>query len=491
VDYIRDQYEVEGKSMRQIAKEVGKSFRTVAKYVKQEDFSPKTGSAKAERPTVLEGYTATIDEWLTQDKREPRKQRHTAKRVYDRLKAEKGYPYGYGAVKRYVAKKRLTEQQNPEGYLPIEQRMGEAQTDFGQFKYNAEGGEGEKGYYLIVSFPYSNAGWAQVFPSQNQECLLEGLKRIFAHVGGAPIRLRCDNMTTAVVSVQEGGKRELAEGFLRFKMHYRFETDFCNLSRGNEKGNVENKVGYTRRNLFVPAPVINDMAQYNQVLLERCDKDHDRPHYMKQRTIAELFYEEKAKLLALPRHEYEVYRYEGHRVTKTGFITIETNRYALAPEYAGKVVQTKIYYDHIEVYYERTHIKTYERSYGRSQEIVDWKQYLGTLVKKPGGVEHTRFFNQMPKLWQEHLKKTSGQERKTALMLLSQIVSEGNEHLCEEAVEMAEVSGRLDNDNILACYLFITRRETEPPPLSLTSNPPVMNYKPDLSAYDGLLGGSI
>jgi transposase len=98
-----------------------------------------------------------------------------------------------------------------------------------------------------MSFPFSNAGFVYPLPAQNQECFLEGMKRLFEHIGGVPRRLRFDNLPAAVVSVGKGGERELTEMFTRFKLHYRFEAEFCGPAKGNEKGHVENKVGYTRR----------------------------------------------------------------------------------------------------------------------------------------------------------------------------------------------------------------------------------------------------
>lgn len=107
-----------------------------------------------------------------------------------------------------------------------------------------------------MSFPYSDKAYAQVFPSQNQECLLIGMRRIFEYIGGVPARIRFDNMSTAVAQVLEGTERKLTDGFTRFMLHYRFQADFCNPASGNEKGNVENKVGYIRRNALVPIPTI-------------------------------------------------------------------------------------------------------------------------------------------------------------------------------------------------------------------------------------------
>jgi hypothetical protein len=326
----------------------------------------------------------------------------------------------------------------------------------------------------------------QVFPAQNQECLLEGLKCIFHHIGGVPVRLRCDNMTTAVAQILDGSERVLSDGFYRFKLHHRFEADFCNPASGNEKGNVENKVGYDRRNMLVPVPVIEDFAAFNEELFARCDADHDREHYLRRAPISELWVEEKEKLLTLPEYEYEAFRYEALSVNKTGFVLIDTNRYGLSPTFAGKVVQAKIFFNRVELYYDRQLLKTYDRSYNRRQEVTDWKQYLPILLRKPGAVEHTRFFDQMPKLWQEYLRSVKGREKKSALLLLSEIIRDGNEALCDEALELAGEYGRLDNDNIRQCYLFISKPEKHLRPLQLASEPPPLNYRPDLSVYDTL-----
>jgi len=129
-----------------------------------------------------------------------------------------------------------------ESFLPLDKPPGHAQVDFRKFKYYDAFDRSCDGHALIVSFPNSNTGWMQVFPSENQECLLEGLKRIFYHIGGVPIRVRCDNMTTAVVQILEGTERVITDGFYRFMLHHRFKADFCNPGKGNEKGNVENTV---------------------------------------------------------------------------------------------------------------------------------------------------------------------------------------------------------------------------------------------------------
>ena len=488
--YIKHLFENEEVSLREIARLTKVSQQTAQKYAYKEKWDDDhLPNCKPERYPVLCDYITIIDEWLENDKREPRKQRHTVTRVFNRLKAEHGFQGSYSSVKKYVRKKKFLMKTVAEGYLPLAQPPAHAQVDFGDFKYYDSSGADYEGHALIVSFPYSNSGWMQVFPSENQECLLEGLKRVFYHIGGVPVRVRCDNMSTAVAQVLKGTERVLSDGFTRFMLQHRFGADFCNPNSGNEKGNVENKVGYTRRNMLVPVPVIDDFEAFNKELLARCDADHDREHYRHGDTLEDLWEQEKKRLLTLPEYEYEVFRYESVSVGNTGYVAVDKKQYGLSPELYGKVVQAKVYFDKIQFFYDHQLLTTYDRIYHK-KEVSDWKQYLPTLMQKPGAVEHTRFFNQMPKLWQEHLRNAKGNERKSALLLLSEIVRDGNEALCDDALELAGEYGRLDNDSIRQCYYLIAKPENRPVPMKLTSNPPPLNYTPDLSVYDVLTGGA-
>ena len=487
VEYIKHLYENEGKSLREIAKILHMNFRTVQKYAYRNDWSPPVlPNTNPVGFPVLGEYIPIIDGWLEQDEREPRKQRHTITRIHKRLQKEHGFKGSYCTVKQYVSRKKEQMQKYKESFLPLAHPPGSVQVDFGDFKYYDALERGCEGHALIVSFPNSNVGWMQVFPAENQECLLTGLKRIFHHIGGVPTRLRCDNMATAVVQILEGTERIITDGFYRFMFYYRFTADFCNPGKGNEKGNVENKVGYTRRNMLVPVPTITDFEAFNDELLLLCDEDHERDHYERGALIRELWEEEKRHLLTLPEFEYEVYRYESLSVGPTGFISVDTTKYGITPEMSGKSVLAKIYYDKIEVYYDRCLLKTFRRSYEKNGKEYDWKDYLPSLVKKPGATEHTLFFNQMPKLWQEYLRSVKGRERKSALLLLSEIVRDGNEALCDDALELAGEYGKLDSDNIRACYLFISKPERSPQPLKFSTEPPLLNYRPDLSVYDSL-----
>ena len=490
VNYIKDLYDNEEKSLREISRITGHNFRTVKKYACCDDWNEtKLPDIEPKSYPVLGSYIGVIDSWLEQDRKVPKKQRHTAKRIYDRLKDEYGYPGGYTSVKEYIRMKKHLMQMKYDGYIPLEHRPGDAQADFGEFVYYDDNGEEQKGYALTVSFPYSNKGFTQAFPSQNQECLLEGMKRIFDHIGGVPRNLRFDNMSTAVVQVLKGADRVLTDGFQRFMLHYRFHAEFCNPSSGNEKGNVENKVGYSRRNFLVPVPTIRSFEEFNAGLWSLCEKDAQREHYIHKVPIQELYAEDEKALLALPQHPFQVFRYATLKVDKYGFVVVDTNKYGLDPMLNGEAVQAKIYFDQIEFFYNHQPAGRFRRSYGENEEIYDWTQYISLLCKKPRAVENARFFRQLPDLWQKHLLSVHGTERKSALQLLEEIVKDGHAAQCAEALELANENGRTDADSIRQCYYMITRREFHPQPLSLTDNVPALNYSPNLSAYDGLMGG--
>ncbi len=492
IKYIKDLYENEEASLREISRITGHSFETVRKYAYQENWSEDNlPDIEPQNYPVLQDFIPIIDKWLEEDRKAPRKQRHTVMRIYHRLRDEHGFTGCYSTVKKYVRKKKFVMKTVSAGYLPLDHPKGWGQVDFGLAEGEwAATGERFPFYALTISFPGSNYGVTQAFPSQNQECLLEGMKRIFEHIDGVPPRLRFDNMSTAVAQVLKDGERILTDGFTRFMLHYRFQADFCNPASGNEKGNVENKVGYSRRNAFVPVPVITSFEEFNEHLWEWCEKDADRLHYKYKVPIQELWDEDEAALLELPQYPFSVFRYTTLTVSKTGFATIETNKYGLSPALAGEKVQAKIFYDHVEFYHDHRPVGRFPRSYKTNDEVYDWTQYVSTLYKKPGAIEHTRFFHHMPRQWQDYLSATKGKERKSALQLLSEIVADGNSELCDDALKLAAANGRADVDSLRQCYYMIAKKEPRPAPLKLSGGP-LLNYNPNLSAYDGLMGGDV
>lgn len=258
IHHIRQMFYEQGKNISEISAETGLNWKTVKKYVDMEDFSspPPVPEKEVTHDSKLDQFRPLIDSWLEEDKKAPRKQRHTAKRIFNRLKAEaEGFSCSYRLVASYVARKkkelRLSRQ---EGYIPLIHRPGEAQADFGTADFYENGHHYRERKYLVLSFPFSNGGYLQLNYGENTECLLEGLRTIFEHIGGVPTEIWFDNTRTIVTDIIKGGGRSVTERFSRFAEHYRFKPVFMNPESGWEKGSVENKTGYLRRNELVRSP---------------------------------------------------------------------------------------------------------------------------------------------------------------------------------------------------------------------------------------------
>ena len=262
-----------GASVASISRDTGVSEPTVRKYLREQDLSerpPEIGGAPGS--PLLEPFEALIDSWLLEDRRCWRKQRHTAKRVYDRLVAEEGFEGSYSTVQRYVRRRREElaaglDAREAQGFLLLDWLPGECQVDFGQADLRVRGVV-TRGHFLVVSFPHSNVGFAQVFWGETAECVCQGLKSVIEFVGGVPLRAVFDNATE--VGRRVGAQISTSALFRRFAAHYGLDYSFTNPYSGNEKGSVENKVGALRRNLFVPMPQIWDVKAYNGRLLDAC-----------------------------------------------------------------------------------------------------------------------------------------------------------------------------------------------------------------------------
>ena len=279
---IRQLYYGQGlNNISEISRRTGLDWKTVSKYVDMTDFNePDPMPAEQNFCPKLDPFKPLIDSWLAEDKKAPRKQRHTAKRVFKRLRKEAdGFNCSYRLVAEYVKKKKLElNLKRKEGFIPLNHSPGEAQGDFGAADFY-ENSMRHSGKYFVLDFPYSNGGFLQLHYGENMECLLESMKAIFEHIGGVPTEIWFDNTRTIVTKIIRGGGREVTERFTRFQEHYGFRPVFCNPDAGNEKGGAETKVGYGRRNLMVPLPRFLSLAQYNKQLLMDCDADLEREHY--------------------------------------------------------------------------------------------------------------------------------------------------------------------------------------------------------------------
>ncbi|MZI17382.1 IS21 family transposase, partial [Enterococcus durans] len=324
----------QGMSRAQIARRLHVDRGTVAKYADMEDCSPKP---KADRRygSKIDPYAHLVDEWLEADRMLPRKQRHTIRRVHDRLLAETDYDGEYSTTMRYVHRWREANRGVPdrEGYVRLEWAAGSMQVDFGVARARIAG-EMADVHCLVVSLPYSNMRLCVALPGENAECLCHGLMLVFEHIGGVPPVIVMDNATGAGRRNAKG-EVALTGVFSAFVAHYRLEVRFCNPYSGNEKGSVENAVGFLRRNIMVPMLNAESHGQLTRYMLERCDAMAKETHYRKGAPIGGLFAGEKMDMQPLPAKPYDAIRWEVRKADKDGRVQIDGNYYLAGPSWRG------------------------------------------------------------------------------------------------------------------------------------------------------------
>jgi len=490
---IKNLKRFEGKSLRKIAQITGHDFQTVKKYAEKEDFNQKL-RPKQKRKGKLSPYKNIVTTWLVNDQQAPHKQQHTAKRVFDRLKEiyRDEFDASERAVRKFVADIKRELQISTDGYLPLEHPPGEAQADFGEARF-IENGITYDGCYFTISYPYSNGGHTQLFKSANQECLLQGMKEIFEHIGGVPTAIWFDNMSTVVKKIKDYGERDLTQGFLRFMLHYGFNSNFCNPNSGNEKGSVENKVGYHRRNLFVPVPEFKDLKEYNQELLLKCDHDMNRMHYKEYGLIKDLFREDKQEFFTLPKVPFEVFRHEFLKADKYGKVKFEGRSYSTSPNMAGRQVMIKAGAYDIEILdTDCNYIISHRRLYGEEKESMNWIPYLELMSKRPTALKYTGLYHQLPPILKEYLDKSSYEEKKQALKLFNEITAVSGFDTAIAAFEEGINLGVGDRDSIWAIYCRLTTGSLPEPEVTLPETvPELKKYVPDIKMYDELISGGL
>lgn len=485
---IRNMKKYEGKSVRKIASITGHDCKTVKKYIEKEDFNLAI-RPKQNRKGKLSPYRNIIISWLISDQQAPPKQQHTAKRVYDRLQElyHGEFKASERSVRKCVAQLRKELHTETTAFLPLEHPPGEAQGDFGEARF-VENGKTYDGYYFNLSYPYSNAGHIQLFKSANQECLLEGMKAIFEHIGGVPTVIWFDNLSPAVKKIREYGKRDLTDGFLRFMMHYGFQSNFCNPDSGHEKGSVESKVGYHRRNLFVPVPECQDLKDYNQSLLSRCDQDMQREHYRGYGTIHALFQEDKQAFSNLPKIPFEVFQHEFAKANHYGKVKFDHRTYSTSPRMAGCQVIIKAGAYEVVILDSDYHpIITHRRLYGKETESMNWIPYLDLLSRKPTAFKYSGIYQTLPTVLQEYLDQQDYVGKKEILKLLARITKEADFHAAIRAFEEGLRLGVSDLDSIWALHCHLTSKKLPEPEIVLSDSvPELKGYTPDITLYDDL-----
>jgi transposase len=489
---IRLRFFVKGENISQIADALQLDWKTVQKYVDMTDFNKPAPKPALEQHfcSKLDPYKPTINKWLEEDKQAPRKQRHTAKRVFNRLTKEySGFNCSYRTVASYYAVKHKELFNGAKGgFLPLKHRPGEAQVDFGTADFY-ENSRRLTGKYLEVSFPYSNKGYLQLFYGENIECLLEGLDTIFRYIGAVPNELWFDNAKTIVSKVIRGGGRETTERFNRFREHYLFQAVFMNPGEGHEKGNVENKVGYQRRNFLVPIPHFMVLPNFNRQLLDMCEEDAKREHYRHNETIEELFAEDLKHCHPLPKIEFDLSG-KGNATTNNWgkfYLNKGMHEYSVSPKYANTVVNLKLTSSLVIVVDENyREIVRHRRLYGDTkQQSMDWLPYLRQLSIRPRALKYSGVYDMMPSTMKQFLEGCSNTETGKVLKVLAELTDRTGFDSALSTVNQALCYGASDADSLKNLYRRIYADVPELPPMPFGPEiPDVGQMKSNLIAYD-------
>lgn len=379
---IRQRF-LNGESQRSIAKSMGISRNTVKKYCEGEcvPWERKTPERKAS--VLTEDILAFIASCLEEDESEGlKKQRHTARRIYDRLVEEKGFEGGESTVRRAV---REIRGKTPQAFIPLQFDPADAiQVDWGEATVYLNG-ERTVVNLFCARLCYSCRPIVLAYRRQNEESFLDAFVTTFHILGGTTSRVIFDNGKVAVKD-GFGAHARMQEGYSALSAHYGFDAVFCNPAEGHEKGLVEGLVGWARRNICVPVPKVADMQELNQLLLSRCLKYESHKIRGKKSSVGEMFREEQHLLHKLPPYVFETAKCMNVRVNAFSTIRFKTNTYSVPVKYVGYEVSVKGYPETVEIYFKGTLISTHMRLVGKNQFSYHLADYMPLLKQRPRAV---------------------------------------------------------------------------------------------------------
>lgn len=382
---IRRAY-LSGESQRSIANRLGVSRQTVKKYCEGETVPGERKEYLREPTVVTDEVKSFIKDCLEYDQQSHlKKQQHTAKRIYDRLVDELGFEGSYSIIR--LAVRELKNQYVPvQADVPLEFDPGDAiQIDWGEVQIYLNNKRITANIFC-GRLCYSCDIFVMACFSQNAESFLEAQQRMFEYFGGVPRRLIFDN---AKVAVKEGfgSHAQPQTDYKNFAAHYVFNTDFCNPASGNEKGLVENLVGYARRNFFVPLPKVSSMDELNEQLINKC-LNYRAKHKVESRsaTVSVLYEQEKAYLHKIAPYKYDTAKTTTPTVGDFSTVKFDRNSYSVPIKYLRKTVTVKGYANSINIICDDHTVVTHERLQGQGNTSYKLEHYLDLLERKPRSV---------------------------------------------------------------------------------------------------------
>lgn len=485
---IRQRVLRDGESIRQIQRETGLHFETVKKILTHP--SPPAFQTPARRKPKLGPYLDQIAAIIEADRELPRKQRHTAKRIFERLR-EAGYTGGYTQVSDAV---RELKRRSGEVFVPLVHEPGEAQADFG-FALVKMAGTLRKVAFFALALPHSDAMFIAAYARECTETFQDGHVRGFAFFQGVPRRIRYDNARTCVAQITGARRRQLTDGFLELQSHYLFDARFCRVGRPNEKGVVEGIIKFARLNYFVPVPQVKDFAELNRYLEQRCREDLGRRLRGRKATKAELLSEDQAAFLPLPAGAFDACRQASTRVDRLSLVRFDSNDYSVPVRYAHHRVVVKGSVSQVRIAKDERVIAEHERRWEKETILFEPIHYLELLERKPGALDEAKPLAdwELPACFERlrHRLEQEGQRRGTREFIrVLRLLEKHPLERVEEAVEKA-LRFRRCNRDVVAQYLY-PEEACAVPTFSLEGREHLQGVyvaAPDLTAYVELQGG--
>ena len=471
---VRRAVMVDGMSMREAARVFGLHRDTVRKMLA---YSVPPGyrrqnPPKRPNPSTSSGepFTGVIDRILEDDLRRPRKQRHTAKRIFERLRDEYGYGGGYTTVKDYVRENR---RQTREMFVPLSHAPGHAQCDFGEALV-VIGGLERKAHCFALDLPHSDGCFVKAYPAETTEAFLDGHVSGFAFLGGVPQSILYDNTKLAVAKILGDGRRKGTRAFTELQSHYLFENRFGRPGKGNDKGKVEGLVGYVRRNFLVPVPSFESFAALNAYLERRCLERMDAQLRGHTETIGQRMERDLEALLPLPPVAYDACDKQSGRVSSLSLVRYKTNDYSAPVAYGHRDVLVRGYVDQVVISCGSEIIAKHHRSYERDDFVYDPIHYLPLLERKPGALDQAaplqnwelpEEFGTLRRLLESRMGRRGKREYVQVLRLLETFSQQEVHSALKDALRL----GALSFDAVK--HLVLCRLEGRPPRLDLELYP--------------------
>ena len=488
---VRRACHVEGMSIREAARVFGLHRDTVRKMLM---YSAPPGYRRAERAPrpMLDRYTGVIDGILEEDEGRPPKQRHTAKRVLERLREEHGFSGGYTIVKEYVRERRLRMR---EMFVPLVHPPGHAQADFGEALVEI-GGVEQKAHYLAVDLPHSDACFVKAYPAETTEAFCDGHNAAFAFFGGVPRSMLYDNTTIAVARILGGGRRQRTRVFAELQSHYLFADRFGRPGKGNDKGHVENLVGYARRNFLVPVPRFASWDGLNAHLEGQSLRRMGDLVRGEDETVGERFERDRQALLPLPPAPYDACDKRATRVISLSLVRYRSNDYSVPVTYGHREVLVRGYVHEVVISCGTETIARHERSYAREDAVLDPLHYLRLIEQKSGALDQAAplagwslpgEFLTLRRLLEARMG-TSGRREYVQVLRLLEAFAPADVHA---GVKDALRLGAIGFDAVK--HLVLCRIERRPPRLNLDIYPYLPTARVQTTSaveYMGLLTGA-